>query len=115
MIVREAVQNLNLTVLAGAGPLDQEVTGGYAADLLSCVMAGAAAGNLCITLQTHLNVVAVASLLGLAAVVVAEGAPVPPETVEKAREQGVVLLSSPLPVFETVAALVALGIHGRGT
>lgn len=113
MNIRAVVQQLNLNVLAGEAQLDQEVTGGYAADLLSCVMAGAYAGNVWITLQTHLNVVAVASLLGLAAIIIAEGAVVPPETVGKAREQGVVLLSGPAPIFETVAALVALGITGR--
>lgn len=115
MNIRAVVQQLNLNVLVGEAQLDQEITGGYAADLLSCVMAGAYAGNVWVTLQTHLNVVAVASLLGLAAVIVAEGAVVPPETVEKAREQGVVLLSGPAPIFETVAALVALGITGRGS
>ena len=110
MKVRAIVEALNLDVLAGEAHLDREVTGGYAADLLSCVMAGAEAGDLWITLQTHGNIVAVASLLGVAALIVAEGAEVPEATLDKAEQQEVVLLSSAEPVYETIAQLVALGV-----
>ncbi|MBN1874877.1 MAG: serine kinase [Anaerolineae bacterium] len=110
MKVREIVEALQLEILAGEAHLDNEVVGGYVADLLSCVMAGAEAGNIWVTLQTHANIVAVASLLGLAGIIVAEGAPVPPESLEKAEEQGVVVLASSSRVYETVAQLVALGI-----
>ncbi|MFP4343892.1 MAG: DRTGG domain-containing protein [Anaerolineales bacterium] len=109
MTIQEIVEKLGFKVLAGQESLDREVTGGYVADLLSCVMAGAREGQLWFTLQTHLNIVAVASLLGVAGVVVTEGAAVPAETVQKAQEEGVVLLSSELPTFETVRALIPLG------
>ncbi|MGC9467183.1 MAG: DRTGG domain-containing protein [Anaerolineae bacterium] len=110
MKVREVVERLGWRVLVGADQLDREVGGGYAADLLSCVMAGAEADDLWITLQTHTNIVAVASLLGISAIVIAEGAVVPENTREKAEEQEMPLLESPDPVYETVAKLVALGI-----
>ena len=110
MKVREIVGALGLDVLVGEAHLDREVNGGYAADLLSCVMAGAEAGDLWITLQTHGNIVAVASLLGVAALIVAEGAEVPEATLTKAEQQDVILLSSTEPVYETIARLVALGI-----
>ena len=112
MRVSEVVERLGLQVLAGADLLDaNEVGGGYVADLLSCVMAGAEAGDLWITLQTHGNIVAVASLLGISAIVVAEGAVIPESTVTKAEQQDVVILSSPVPVYETVAQLLELGIR----
>ena len=101
---------LGWRVLAGANWLENEVTGGYAADLLSCVMAGAEAGDLWITLQTHTNVVAVASLLGISAIVVAEGANVPADTLDKATQQEMPVVSSPDPVYETVAQLIKLGL-----
>jgi uncharacterized protein YaiI (UPF0178 family) len=110
MKVREVVDALGWRVLAGAEQLDTEVNGGYVADLLSCVMAGAEAGDLWITLQTHANIVAVASLLGIAAIVVAEGAPVLEHTLSKAEEQGIPILSTPEPIYRTVARLVSLGI-----
>jgi hypothetical protein len=109
-MVREVLDKLKWDVLAGEGYLDAQVTGGYVADLLSCVMAGAEAGNLWITLQTHANIVAVASLLSVAAIVVAEGAAVPENTLSKAEDQGIAVLSSKEPVYETVAQLISLGI-----
>lgn len=108
MILREIVAQLGLEVLAGADALDQEVTGGYIADLLSCVMAGAQAGQLWFTLQTHLNIVAVASLVGAAGIVITEGAVVGPETINRASAEGVVLLRSAEPTFETVVKLARL-------
>jgi len=108
--IRDIVEALDLKVLAGDSQLDQEVQGGYVADLLSCVMAGAQPGQLWFTLQTHLNIVAVASLTSVAGIVVAEHAPVSSETVARAKEEGVVLLASSDPTFETIAKLVKLGL-----
>ena len=110
MMVREIVNQLGWDVLAGGDHLNVEAKGGYAADLLSCVMAGAEAGDLWITLQTHANIVAVASLLGVAAIVIAEGAVVPEATLDKAEDQGIAVLSSKEPVYETIARLVRLSI-----
>lgn len=111
MKVSKVVEQLGFQVLAGADHMDKEISGGYVADLLSCVMAGADAGHLWITLQTHANIVAVASLLGVSAVIVAEGAQVPESTLLKAEDQGVAILSSAEPVYETVAQLIDLGIR----
>jgi predicted transcriptional regulator len=110
--VQEIVDALSLEVLAGAKVLGRSVTGGYACDLLSCVMAGAQSGNIWVTMQGHPNVMAVASLLGLAAVVVSEGSPVEPTTVQRAEENGIALLVTPHDTFTTVAKLAALGIQG---
>jgi len=112
MKVRDIVEALDLNILAGEAYLDRNVSGGYAADLLSCVMAGAQANNLWLTLQTHANIVAVASLLGVSAIIISEDAPVPQETLDKAEQQEVAILSSPEPTFETIARLVDLGIQG---
>ena len=110
MRMSEVVDNLGLRVLAGADLLENEVTGCYVTDLLSCVIAGADVGDLWITLQTHVNTVAVASLKELAGIVVAEGAPVPEATLEKAESQGMIVLASSNPIYETAKQLAALGI-----
>jgi len=65
-----------------------------------------------VTLQGHPNVVAVASLLDLAAVVVSEGTPVEPEAVQRAEEKGVVLLATPHDTCTVVVKVAALGIQG---
>lgn len=110
MRMREVVDSLGFSVLAGADDLDNDVNGGYVTDLLSCVIAGADVGDLWITLQTHVNIIAVAALKELAGIIVAEGAVVPAATLEKAETQGVVVLSSPIPIYETVKQLASLGL-----
>ncbi len=111
MKLNEIVSALDLRVAAGAGRLETEVTGGYTSDLLSCAMAGASRGNLWVTLQGHLNVVAVASLNELAAVIVTEGKPVSADTASKAEEEGVVLLQTPLSSYQVVGRLWELGVR----
>jgi len=111
MKLTEIVKALELQVASGSGRLDTEVTGGYTADLLSCAMAGATKGNLWITLQGHLNVVAVASLNELAGVVVTEGKPVSIETSTKAEEEGVVLLQTSLTSYQVAGRLWELGVR----
>jgi BioD-like phosphotransacetylase family protein len=101
-----------LTVRAAPQRLDAEVTGGYASDLLSCVLAKAQKGNLWVTLQAHPNVVAVASLLDLAGIVITEGREPAPQTVEKATEQGVCIMTTELATFTIVAKLAELGVSG---
>ena len=110
MIVREIVEALNLNVVAGSQALSHEITGGYSADLLSCVMARAKAGNVWATLQAHPNVIAVASLLELAAVIVTEGASIPDDVVAKAETEGIALLSTPHTSFWVDSQLARLGI-----
>ncbi|MGQ9457697.1 MAG: DRTGG domain-containing protein [Anaerolineae bacterium] len=112
MKVQDLVQALSLEVLVGGPSLDRPVTGGYASDLLSRVMAMAKAGNVWVTLQGHPNVVAVALLLDLAAVIVTEGSSVEPGTVQRAQERGVVLLRTPHDTFTVVAKLAQLGVEG---
>jgi len=107
----QVVSALGLKVVAGQLPDRCEVTGGYASDLLSCVMARARAGNIWVTLQAHANVVAVASLLGLAAVIITEGVQPDPVTCQKAQAEGVLLLSTPRTTFATVAELARLGVE----
>ncbi len=113
MIVEDILGPLGLRVVAGESGLDKPITGGYVGDLLSCVMAGAAAGNIWVTLQGHPNVVAVATLVGLAGIVVTEGARIEIGTLEKANQEGIPVLTSQMSSFEVVARLVGLGVTGK--
>ena len=91
---------------------DPDVTAGYACDLLSDVLAHAAHGGVLVTIQTNMNVVAVASHAGLAAVVFAMGR-TPEESVRRrAAEEGVALFASGEPAFDIVGRLYALGLRG---
>jgi hypothetical protein len=108
----EISQQLSLDVRAAEGELDREVTGGYASDLLSCVMAKAQAGNVWVTIQGHPNIVAVASLIDLAAIIVAEDMNIDEATLLKAEEERVPVLSTSLTTYTVVGELVKMGIPG---
>lgn len=113
MRVGDIVASLPVTLAAGADRVDLEVTGGYASDLLSCVMASARKGNVWVTLQAHMNVIAVAALLELACVIVTEGATLDDDALERAEDRGVVVLYTEQDTFAVVAQLVALGVKAN--
>ena len=56
MKLREVVESLHFAVRTGEDRLDQDVTGGYAGDLLSDVIANSKAGNVWVTMQVHANI-----------------------------------------------------------
>jgi hypothetical protein len=112
MKLEELCRTLSLEVRTAQGKLKREVTGGYAADLLSCVMAKAQTGNVWVTLQAHPNIVAVASLLSLAGIIITEGVAPDEATMAKAEEEGVPLLTTPLTTYTVVGKLVELGVRG---
>lgn len=111
MNLQEIVKELNLTVLTSPALLaGKNPTTGYTSDMLSCVMSAAKHNGLWITLQSHLNIVAVATLLELAAIIITEGNIPDQATIEKANEEDITLLSTSLSTFEVVGKLWELGI-----
>ena len=112
MIVEEMVTILQATVVAGAEKLDNEISDGYASDLLSNVMSQARSGTIWVTMHGHQNIVAVASLLGLSAVIIAGQGKPDPQTLNKADEEGIPLLVTALPAFEVVGLLYSKGVTG---
>jgi len=70
MKLNNVIENLSLEVKTGKNNLQNNVTGVYISDLLSDVMGNSKEGNIWITLQTHLNIVAVAGLKNLAGIII---------------------------------------------
>jgi len=114
MTVREIQELLDLEVIAGKKGLDCEVTGGYCGDLLSDVMGHAANGILWVTIQSHKNIVAVALLKELSAIVLANGHRPDEDARAKAEEEGVPILLSPLPIYQVAGQLFGAGVGKRG-
>lgn len=104
MRLKDIIEGLGLKVLA-QGDVDREVNWAYTSDLLSDVMAGAQPGDLWLTIQKHMNIVAVAKLKDLAGVVLAKGVQPSQEVVAKAEEEGIALLLSEEPLFELCGKL----------
>src|SRR5829696_4906469 len=110
--LQQIIDRLNLTILTESHDFaDITPTGGYSSDLLSCVMAGAKKGHLWITLQAHLNIVAVAALNDVAAIIITENAQPDAASISKANQQGVILLSTPEPTYDVNGKLWELGVR----
>ena len=112
MKLTELIQKLNLVVRSATGSLERRITGGYASDLLSDVLAHSKEGDLWITLQIHQNIVAVASMKDLAGIILVNGREPEQETIEKAETENVVIMVSEMPTFELVGKLYELGVPG---
>ncbi|MCT4688930.1 DRTGG domain-containing protein [Vallitalea sp.] len=110
MIVEELKSKLNLELVAGKEGLQGEIKGGFVGDLLSVVMGKAKEGNIWITIQSHVNIVAVAVLTGSACIIVSEGFKVEEDAIIKANEENIPILTTKKSSFEMVSDLVALGI-----
>ncbi len=105
MKVSDFVEKYNLKVFAGHQGLEKEIKGGYVSDLLSDVMGNAAEDEVWITLQTHQNVMAIASLKDLAAVVLVKGLEPDNDTLAHSEEEGIPLLGTGFTTFQMAGKL----------
>lgn len=109
MFVNELIEKFGFKHLSGSH-LDKKIENVYSCDLLSWVMAKGKHDTAWITVQTHNNILAVASLLDFACIIIPEGITVEQDIIDKANEQEVVMLSSDLEVFEIFKIMYEAGI-----
>ncbi|HNY06676.1 MAG TPA: serine kinase [Bacteroidales bacterium] len=108
MKVSELVNTLGLKVYSGEAGLDKEIEGGYTSDLLSDVMGNADAGFVWITLQTHKNIMAIASLKELAAIILVKGNQPEEDTAMQSNSEGIPILGTDSESFEISGMLYNL-------
>lgn len=108
MKLSNVVENLSLEVKTGKNNLQKNVTGVYISDLLSDVMANSKDGNIWITLQTHLNIVAVAGLKNLSGIIIVGNRQLQEDVLQKAEVEKITMMSTPLPAFEVAGKLYQL-------
>jgi predicted transcriptional regulator len=106
------VERLDLKVFSGRETLARTVGGGCAGDLLSDIIAHGRKDQVWVTIQIHPNIVAVAVLKELAAILLAAGREPAEETVARARKEGVPILGTALTAFEIAGRLHGLGLRG---
>jgi aspartate-semialdehyde dehydrogenase len=92
--------------------MDREVERAAVGDLLSFVMGSDADGAAWITVQTHLNVAAVAVLKDIPIIIIASGREPAADLFERCRAEGIALVSAAASVFDTCVKLGRLGISG---
>jgi predicted transcriptional regulator len=105
MRIKDLVYKYDFKIFAGEKGLDREVKGGYVSDLLSDVMGNAEKDQLWLTLQTHKNVMAIASLKDLAGVLLVNGNEPEPDMLEMANEESIPVLGSSQSTFETTGKI----------
>ena len=113
MTVQEVLELLEAKDRTPDTDKNTEVSCGYTCDLLSWVMAHGAAGMAWVTVQTHMNVIAVASLMEMAAVIIPEGIEMEAPSLEKAKDEGITVLQTGLTAYEICARLAAAGLPGK--
>lgn len=107
-VLKEIVTKTGWEVFCGGDLLERPVVGAYCGDLLSDVLANAAAGSIWITVQMHPNIAAVASLKELSAILLANDRKPQPETVEKAANEKIPILGSRSSAYELAVQLSKL-------
>ncbi len=99
MKIADIIPELNLKVLSGHNALANEITGGYVSDLLSDVIGNAKEGQIWITMQTHQNIIAVASLKDISAIIIVKGSLPEADTIERSNIENIPVLSTDLDTF----------------
>jgi hypothetical protein len=113
MRLEELAQTLGFRQLTPGVLRGDDVTGGYASDLLSDVLAHAPEGGVLITLQVHLNVIAVASHAGLQAVIFSSDRIPEQDVIDRATGENLCLYASSSDTFEIAGRLYEMGLRGR--
>ena len=109
MKVQTILELPDCRVLAAGCP-EREITRIFCCDLLSIAMSKAPAGGVWVTVMGNRNTLAVASLTDTACIILAEGVSLDEATLEKAREEGIAVLSTDLPVFDAALKVYQAGV-----
>ncbi|MFR5601974.1 MAG: hypothetical protein ACLTKI_06310 [Lachnospiraceae bacterium] len=108
MTVRELIDSQVFGLVNEGEDTDRMITEVFCCDLLSVAMGRAPADCGWVTVMGNINTLAVASLADVSCVVLAEGAVLDEAAGKKAKEQGITVLCTELPIFDA-----ALLIHQR--
>jgi len=114
MTVNDLVERFGLQVVAGDKGLDRQVEDGYCGDLLSEIMGNAPEGCVWLTIQGHQNIVAVAVLRNMSAIIVSGGQTPDEETLQKANQEGIPILLWPDSSYQLAGRLHSIGIGNAG-
>lgn len=112
MTIKEIIEVTKATLVTPNIGLSASIEHCCVCDLLSWVMAKGVADSAWITVQTHMNVIAVASLMDMPAIILPDGIVPEDATVNKAVEEGIAIICSQMNAFDICAALSHCGVKG---
>ncbi len=110
MQAADLAAQFNLTVVAGKKGLERTVSGGHCGDLLSEVMANAPVGCVWLTIQVHQNIIAVALLKEMAAIILTGGNRPDEETMAKADAEKIPVMVSDQRTYGLAGQLYSAGV-----
>lgn len=94
MKLRKLVDDFGFELITKKCDLDKEISGLHCCDLLSWVMANAKEDEAWITVQTHANIIAVATLLDMSCLIIPSSIEIDQSTLAKANDQEVAVFST---------------------
>ena len=111
MTVKEIAEKLNLKYFTCEELAEtKEASGCYIGDLLSFAMSKVEMNNVWITIQTNVNIVAVATLAEAACIILTDGCVPDKLAIDKATEQEMIILGGDITAYEAAAKLSQMGI-----
>lgn len=114
MKLKDLSEKLNCEMISGnvnfeeLSAIDIPIENVYIGDLLSVVMAKAKEQCIWITIQTHLNVMAVAELLDMACIIVVEGMEIEEQTIKKSNDLHIPIIKTKASAYEIACKLYEL-------
>jgi predicted transcriptional regulator len=100
MTLAELVKKIGCEIMTGDVNLDKDINDGYVSDLLSDVIGNIKENSIWITIQRHINILGVAKLKEVTAILIPRNLQVEDNIIEKAREEGVAILRDSRSAFE---------------
>ncbi len=111
MTIQQLLEMIGGTLETKNVGTDREISCGYACDLLSWVMARGREGMAWVTVQAHMNAVAVAVLAEMSCVIAAEGVRFDAASIAKAEEEGLALISTDMSAYQVAGLLYERGVR----
>lgn len=110
MKLEQVLELVKGTVVTDHYNPDKEAGSGFVGDLLSVVMGKAQDECVWVTIQSHINIVAVASLVDMACIVVTEGFTIDEDALAKANTEEITIMTTSMSSYEACAALAKNGL-----
>lgn len=100
MTLSELAKHIGCEILTGNVNLDNDIKDGYVSDLLSDVIGNIKESSVWITIQRHINILGVAKLKDVIAIIIPRSLQLDENVIEKAKEEGIAILRDPRSSFE---------------
>ena len=110
MYVEDLIEKLDFKLVTKGTTLSKQITGLYYGDLLSWVMSRAKQGNAWITVQTHVNTIAVATLIEMSCIIIPESIEIDHDTINRANQEDITILSTNLDAYQIFCKIYEAGL-----